>query len=313
MVSHTKHAKAAAQRSPSNTPKHTPASPPKGNGNGGACPLQRGITDPITASIDRIVALREAASRRGAEEKASRRPVDRSRLLALQAIAGHRAKSPTNPRHSSHRERVSGGVSSDATTQSLRQMLGLPSSAPNLADDCALVLIDCQNTYTHGPMHLHGVETALRECRRLLDAARRAGTTIVHIVHDAGVGSLYDVAGHSGAIVDVVAPQPNESVIVKHVPSSFHQTELEELLKRRGVKNVVLCGFMTHCCVSSTARVAFNLGYANVTVVASATATRTLNGPTGEVPAVEMQRSTLAGIAELHAHVARTADDVIHA
>ena len=55
---------------------------------------------------------------------------------------------------------------------------------------------------------------------------------------------------------------------------------------------------MTHMCVNSTARGAFNLGYAP-TVVASATATRALPGPTGVVSPAALQAASLAAIGDL--------------
>jgi nicotinamidase-related amidase len=67
---------------------------------------------------------------------------------------------------------------------------------------------------------------------------------------------------------------------------------------------------MTHMCVSSTARDAFNLGY-RPTIVASATTTRELPVPGGApVPATTLQTATLAGIADLFAVVAGTPDDL---
>jgi nicotinamidase-related amidase len=76
------------------------------------------------------------------------------------------------------------------------------------------------------------------------------------------------------------------------------QTDLEEQLRAAGVTNLVLAGFMTHMCVNSTARGAFNLGYAP-TVIASATATRPLPGPAGIVPSTALQAASLAAIADL--------------
>jgi nicotinamidase-related amidase len=68
-----------------------------------------------------------------------------------------------------------------------------------------------------------------------------------------------------------------EPVIVKNFPSSFFQTDLGTQLEAAGRSDLVLAGFMTHMCVNSTARNAFNLGY-RPTIVASATATRELPG-----------------------------------
>jgi nicotinamidase-related amidase len=95
-----------------------------------------------------------------------------------------------------------------------------------------------------------------------------------------------------------VAPEGEEPVIVKQFPNSFVQTDLDDQLKAASARNLLLVGFMTHMCVNSTARGAFNLGYAS-TVVASATATRSLPSPTGIVPSEALQTASLAAIADL--------------
>ena len=184
-----------------------------------------------------------------------------------------------------------------AENATLRTLSGLPSTPAGLADS-TLVMIDCQNTYTHGVMALDGVSDALDEAAKLLERARAAGIPIVHIQHDSGVGSPYDVHAEIGQIVDAVAPQGSEAVIIKQFPDAFVQTELHERLQAGSAHNLLLAGFMTHMCVNSTARGAFNLGYAP-TVVAGATATRSLPGPTGEVPAATLQAASLAAIADL--------------
>lgn len=189
------------------------------------------------------------------------------------------------------------------TRPTLRELSSLPVEPVRLADS-ALVLIDCQNTYTQGVMELEGVQAALDETAALLDRARTAGIPVIHIQHDDGPGSLYDIGAEIGAIVDRVAPRGDEPVIVKQFPNSFVQTDLDERLKSLGASNLVLAGFMTHMCVNSTARGAFSLGYAP-TVVAAATATRTLAGPDGQaVPAAALQAASLAGLADLVAVVA---------
>lgn len=183
----------------------------------------------------------------------------------------------------------------------LRTISGLPAEPAALADS-ALVLIDCQNTYTRGVMELDGVQAALDEAEGLLDRARSAGIPVIHIQHDAGPGSPYDLATEIGAIVDRVAPRDDEPVVVKNFPNSFVGTELDELLKKQQSTNLVLAGFMTHMCVNSTARGAFNLGYAP-TVVAAATATRPLPAVGTEVPSASMQAASLAAMADLFAVV----------
>lgn len=184
----------------------------------------------------------------------------------------------------------------------LRNLENLPAAASPLKDS-ALVLVDCQNTYTYGVMELDGVQAALDETAALLDRARAAGIPVIHIQHNGGVGSPYDITAEIGGIVDSVAPREGEPVVVKQYPNSFVQTDLDERLKAVGATNLVLAGFMTHMCINSTARGAFNLGYAP-TVVAAATATRSLPGPDGaDVPAAALQSASLAALNDLFAVV----------
>lgn len=191
----------------------------------------------------------------------------------------------------------------------MRAMAGLPVAPVSLADS-ALILIDCQNTYTRGVMELEGVQSALDEAAVLLERARTAGIPVIHIQHDDGPGSLYDIDRESGAIVTQVAPRDGESVVIKNYPNSFVQTDLDDVLKAADASNLVLAGFMTHMCVNSTARGAFNLGYAP-TVVGGATATRALPDIGGEpVSAQTMQTASLAAIADLFAVVVAGAADI---
>jgi len=191
----------------------------------------------------------------------------------------------------------------------LRALADMPQQPVSLAES-TLVLIDCQNTYTRGVMELEGVQAALDEVEILLDRARSAGIPIVHIQHDDGPASLYDIEGESGAIVSRVAPHNGEPVVVKNYPNAFVQTDLDDVLKTANASNLVLAGFMTHMCVNSTARAAFNVGYAT-TVVAAATATRSLPGLNdATVPAETVQSASLAAIADLFAVVVPGASDI---
>jgi nicotinamidase-related amidase len=183
----------------------------------------------------------------------------------------------------------------------LRELTGMSGDPASLTGS-ALIMIDLQNTYTQGVMALENVDPAIEQAARLLDRARQAGSTIVHVQHEAGAGTPYDTNAEIGAIVDAVAPKPGEHRIVKNLPSSFVGTDLEEHLRGAGVTNLVLAGFMTHMCVNSTARSAFNLGFAP-TVVAGATATRALPGPDGTVPASSLQQASLAALSDMFAVV----------
>ena len=197
---------------------------------------------------------------------------------------------------------------SDLTT--IRDLAGLGHSATAVSDS-ALIIIDAQNTYCEGIMQLEGVQPAMAECKKLLDRFRQAGRPIFHIRHDAGPGTPYDVSEPIGQIADIVAPSDGESVITKNYPNSFVSTDLDEQLKKAGVTNLILAGFMSHMCVNSTARGAFSLGYMP-TVVASATATRALPSKvTGnDVPAAQVHEAALAALSDLPSAVVPAVSDV---
>lgn len=192
----------------------------------------------------------------------------------------------------------------------LRALTGMDPN-PTPISNSALVLIDCQQTYREGVMQLDNVEPALQEAAALLKRFREAGRPVIHIMHDAGAGTPYDIAAPIGQIADLVAPVDDETVIVKAFPSAFEQTKLDAELKRRGIENVVYVGFMTHMCVNSTARASFNRGYTN-TVVAAATATRTIPNPaTGaDVPAQQLHDASLSALGDMFAVVVPREVDV---
>jgi nicotinamidase-related amidase len=194
------------------------------------------------------------------------------------------------------------------TRPTLRQLVGAPDQPPPLSSS-VLILVDCQQTYREGVMQLEGVEAALDECRILLTRARALGVPVIHIVHHAGAGTPYDFGAPIGQIAAPVAALPGEPVVVKSKPSSFEGTDLDRRLEALGATNVTLVGFMTHMCINSTARAAYNHGY-RPTVIASATATRALPGIDGAIPAAVLHRASLAGLADLFGIVVPRAGDL---
>ena len=191
-------------------------------------------------------------------------------------------------------------------SQTLRDITGMGYNPAGLKDS-ALIMVDCQNTYRSGVMQLTNIEPAILEAQKLLNMARDLRVPIIHIQHDAGVGTPYDITAEIGAISVEVAPKNGEAVVIKNYPNAFWHTTLEAQLKALGIENVVLAGFMTHVCINSTARGAFNLGF-KPTVVASTCATRSLVGPQGKViEAQVMHDSALAAVRDLFAVVV---DDV---
>lgn len=181
---------------------------------------------------------------------------------------------------------------------------------PAALSDAALILIDCQEEYRRGPLALPGVEPALAEAAVLLERARSLGRPVVHVRHVGGPGGPFDPDAERGRIAEAVAPRDGEPVVLKRKPNAFADTDLSALLEERGMKTLILVGFMTHMCVSSTARAALDLGL-SCTIAASACATRALpDGRGGAVDAETLHRAELAALSDRFAAIAETAADI---
>jgi nicotinamidase-related amidase len=104
-------------------------------------------------------------------------------------------------------------------------------------------------------------------------------------------------------ILEALRPEPGEPVVVKSLPNAFAKTDLHERIAATGRRELIIAGFMTHMCVSATARAALDLGYRS-TVIANATATRDLPDPLGGAVAAEVvHRAALAMLADRFAIV----------
>jgi nicotinamidase-related amidase len=120
----------------------------------------------------------------------------------------------------------------------------------------------------------------LRVCG-LLWAWRATGRPVVHVRHMSSEPSSPLRPGQPGnEFKPETAPVAGEAVIEKRVNSAFIGTSLETDLRRTGCRGLVIAGLTTNHCVSSTARMAGNLGFATW-VVSDATATFDRVGPGG--------------------------------
>jgi nicotinamidase-related amidase len=188
--------------------------------------------------------------------------------------------------------------------QTLLQMAGANPQPAKLAD-AALIVIDAQNEYVTGKLPLDGIDAALGNIAILLKAARAAGAPVIHVVQRGRPGGLFDPNSDSFNIAPQAAAIAGERVIEKPLPNSFAKTELQAALEATGRKSLVIAGFMSHMCVSATARSALDHGY-STTVVSDAVATRALPDPLGgpDIPAGQLHRAALAELADRFAAVA---------
>ena len=165
----------------------------------------------------------------------------------------------------------------------------------------ALVLIEYQNDFTTEGGVLHGavseVMTAtdmLTKTKAVVAAARAAGATIMHAPitfvegyheissHPYGIlkgvvdGNAFVKGSWGAAIVDDLAPQPGDIVVEgKRGLDTFASTNLDFILRSKGIQTIVLGGFLTNCCVESTMRTGYENGYRVITLTDCTAATST--------------------------------------
>lgn len=190
----------------------------------------------------------------------------------------------------------------------LLEMLGVSLPAATLGN-AVLLIIDAQREYLDGRLPLAGMAASLAVGGRLLARARAAGTPVVHVLHRGG-GPLFDPQANGGQAAAPLLPENGEAVVYKSMANAFAGTDLLSILQQSGRQQLIVIGYMTHNCVSSTVRAALDLGYRS-TVVAAATATRDLpDGLGGWLPAASVQAASLAGLADTIARIVGDEADI---
>jgi nicotinamidase-related amidase len=194
--------------------------------------------------------------------------------------------------------------------KTLLEMAGV-ASTPSRLTESALVVIDAQREYVDGALPLPQAKPALDEIERLLARARRAGTPIIHIVHQGRAGGAFAPGSTGASIAPQAVPAPGEAVVSKRLPNAFASTDLGDRVAALKRPAIIIVGFMTHMCVEATARAAIDLGL-KATVVANATATRDLPDPLSgaTVSATEVHRNALAAMADRFATIVPGAEAV---
>jgi nicotinamidase-related amidase len=150
--------------------------------------------------------------------------------------------------------------------------------------DTALLLIDFQQGF--GRQEYFGGNRnnpqAEENARILLDYFRHHSLPVIHTRHNSVFENSPLRAGQPGNdFIGTLLPQDNETVIDKSVNSAFIGTNLDDLLRKAAIRRLVIGGLVTNHCVSTTARMAANMGY-EIIVVADATAAFDQLGFTGE-------------------------------
>jgi nicotinamidase-related amidase len=163
----------------------------------------------------------------------------------------------------------------------------------------AVVLIEYQNDFTSDGGVLHGAVAGvmaktgmLANTKQVVARARAAGATVMHAPitfaegynelssHPYGIlkgvvdGNAFVKGTWGAAIVNDLAPQAGDIVVEgKRGLDTFASTNLDFILRSKGIKNVALGGFLTNCCVESTMRSAYEKGFNVLTLTDCVAAT----------------------------------------
>jgi ureidoacrylate peracid hydrolase len=156
----------------------------------------------------------------------------------------------------------------------------------------AVVLIEYQNDFTSDGGVLHdavadvmGKTDMLAHTRVVVDAARAAGATVMHAPitfaegyteitnHPYGIlkgvveGGAFVKGSWGAAIADELTPADGDIVIEgKRGLDTFASTNLDFILRSKGITTIALGGFLTNCCVESTMRSGYENGYHVITL-----------------------------------------------
>ncbi|SFQ73034.1 Nicotinamidase-related amidase [Amycolatopsis arida] len=138
----------------------------------------------------------------------------------------------------------------------------------------ALLGIDLQESFRRQPRWATVSTPDIAErAGQLVQSARAAGDLVVWVLHaEPDTGTAFDpVLGHV-RLMPGLDPAAGEPVLTKTSRNCFTTTNLQQLLTRRGIRELVVCGIQTEQCCETTARLAADLGF-TVTFVTDATAT----------------------------------------
>lgn len=178
--------------------------------------------------------------------------------------------------------------------------------------NCAVVFIDYQNEYIDGVMPLGQLgAAAIANAQLLLDKARREDVPLFHVTHHgADNGGVFDPLSSNVDIVEDLKPMAGEKIIVKKHPNAFYETPLQEFIASTKKQQLIFAGFMSHMCISSSVRAAFDLGFDSF-VCYDACATRDLPNQKGEaISANIMHETAMAALQDRFAALLST-DDLV--
>jgi nicotinamidase-related amidase len=126
--------------------------------------------------------------------------------------------------------------------------------------DTALLVIDMQVAMFAEEDPVYDAENLLARVKSLITRARAAQMPVIYVRHIEDDSPMaYGAPGWQ--VQPDIAPQEGDLIVDKRFPDAFMQTNLKEELEARGIKKLIVAGLQTDCCIDTTCRSGFNLGY----------------------------------------------------
>ena len=193
---------------------------------------------------------------------------------------------------------------------------------PLVPERTALINVDMQNCFVHdSPIAAEDGLVILERVNRLSTECRRAGCTVIHTAHvlreDGSNGGILaktieavrlgmiNRGSRSAQLHSGLDIQPEDILLEKPRFGAFHGTDLELILRSRGVDTLIISGIATNVCCETTAREAAVRDF-KVIFLSDGTGTSAMNGATAE----ELHRATCATLGYLFAQIV-TVDEAI--
>jgi len=150
-----------------------------------------------------------------------------------------------------------------------------------MTSNTALIVIDMQQGFDDPKWGQRNNPNAERNISSLISIWRNEKRPIIHIQHCSDEpGSPLRPNQPGVEFKQEALPIQGEKIFQKSVNSAFIGTDLESYLRENGIEQIVITGLTTDHCVSTTTRMAGNLGF-EVLLVSDATATFDRQGPDG--------------------------------
>lgn len=173
-----------------------------------------------------------------------------------------------------------------------------------------LLLLEIQNDYfPTGRTPLEKAPEASSKAQVVLNAFRERKLPVIHVQHistQPDSSSLLPCT-RGAEFHPSVQPIKGETIIKKHYPNSFKDTQLLNYLIKNQINHLLICGMTTHAAVDATVRAAHDLGF-SCTVLHDACAARQLEFNHTTISTLQVHYAFLAALQPNYAHVLSTED-----